>query len=615
MCGIVAKLHLTNLERPRDIERQMTDALIKLQHRGPDFQDQWVDCDKRVALGHTRLSIQDLSNASNQPFQRNNLVLSFNGEIYNFKELRHELSSLGHHFKTSGDTEVITAAFEQWGRDCFKKFNGMWAIALWDAERHTLTVSRDRFGVKPLFYYASANEFICASELTSFPAFEEIGIELDIDYFALASQLGSVAECLVGSLLKDVRKFPPGCSMEINALTGECKLHRWWQPGACSIEVPGVYQQRKEKFIELLQDATDIRARSDAKMAIALSGGMDSGSVAMLLQEEFSAYTCDFLHGPSEAEDAKKIMGVTDKPHHIVPCSTPSLAEMLECTIQIGDVCNDSFIGLDKVYRQMSEDGVKVSIEGHGGDEILAGYTHHLLCGLMDSLAQSPNEEITVLNNFGKAFSQNSGQIQLDAMILSSRPIKDRQEFLSGQLSQITEQHKVLDCNNTSIGDSYLQTRLQLDFYYNTLPSILRNFDRLSMRHGIEVRSPFLDFRVVSYCAQLPMEDLLNHGYSKWILRDSMAALPDDIRYNKVKMGFVSPFVLWCENVPANQWREFLVIMEELGKHFQLEHLKKQVIWCVENRQFGKFKTIWGQVCVFFLMAKLKGIVGEIELY
>lgn len=617
MCGVVAKLNFSTEIAEQVLRQQIESALNLLAHRGPDYSHQYWSEQYQCGLGHTRLSIQDLSEASHQPFHYANLTMSFNGEIYNFREIREELIQLGYQFNTLGDTEVLLVAFAHWREDCFSKFNGMWAIAIWDQDSQTLTLSRDRLGVKPLYYAVNQKSFVCASEITAISAFPEIEAEFNRTYLATALKLGSVAESLPDTLISGINKFPPGYSATVDFCTREVTWKRWWYPEESVVDVGDTFEQRTDQFTSLFHDALRLRKISDAGVAIALSGGLDSGSVAVSMGEPFTAFTCDFTDARSEAGDAALIMAGLNGQHQLVRCHRPSLKHMLRCTLSLEDVSTDSHVGLDMIYQQMSAQGIKVSIEGHGGDEILAGYHHYHLCQLVSGLrlANSKQQFFATLGKFHQDTHEHVGQIMLDAMILTRENISGSEQHLSGNIGQIKVNYNTYPPASAECASHFLQTRLYNDLHFNTLPAILRNFDKLAMRHGIEIRSPFLDYRLVQFCRSLPATDLLSDGFTKRVLREAMPGLPESIRYQKRKIGFVSPFIKWCESVSQNEWRWLLHLLEKLSGLVDTEMTQRAVKKAIENGGGHDIRTHWGPICAFLFYAKYRGVISDVDLY
>lgn len=593
MCGIAG---LWSFSQPLTQELNIHGLTSALSHRGPDGKSVVNLESNTLQLGHTRLSILDLSSDGNQPmpYADGKFYITFNGEIYNFIELRQELESFGHNFRTDTDTEVILAAYAEWGEDCQFKFNGMWAFAIWDAIQQKLFLSRDRFGVKPLFYIFDGQNFIFASELKAFMALPtRYKPEFDYDMVALFTNLENTSS----TLLKNVKNLNAGHSITLFRDQSP-QIKQWWYTSDHLVPVPSRYSEQVEQYREIFWDACKIRMRSDVPVGTALSGGMDSSSVICAMaqiqnrnnsgvaQRQASdwgkAFVLDYVGtAHSERNYAQEVIDYVE--------AEPNFKEITLEEINPQDVVKSIFaleaiqepgLGPWLIYRQMRSQGIVVSLDGHGGDEQLAGY--HFYCqpafrnalwrwhgvgsfadiqsvykglfgakelpeGLVSTLPPSrlqlllSNLRLDITKYFGSFLKSNQGVYDLLRRIKhhikgSSLPIHGR----SGSINYLTQSPvKGFDCLNQALYE---------DFHYGTLPTILRNFDRLSMAHGVEIRAPFLDYRLVTYAFSLPSSTKMGNSFTKRILRDAMNGfMPESIRIRKSKIGFSSPMQAWIE--------------------------------------------------------------------
>lgn len=613
MCGIVGEVQLGNSIL---LNQDLTAALLEIQHRGPDDMSQWRNSTNQCQLGHTRLAIQDLSESANQPYSEGRLTLVFNGEIYNFIELRKELESLGHKFRTSGDTEVLLKSYLHWGTDCFTKFNGMWALAIWDEWHKKIILSRDRYGVKPLFYSVQNGKLMFASEIFCFPKLAGFKTSLNETYLDVSATFGTGLESLKSTILESVSRFPAGNYAICDVLSEQIELKKWWLPENHKVAVPQHKGERIEAFRELFVSALEIRTRSDADVAVSLSGGLDSGTIASLLKhrKEFTAYTCTLDGAPDESGLAKEIMlnGISE--HKICHVTTPPLSDILACTLNVGDVCPDSFIGLDTIYQTMTNDGVKVSIEGHGGDELLAGYQSHKTSffGEMMSVLASDEDKLEFANQF---LLENSPYDKLLNCLIYARS-DDPRKAMDWQLMGIEKKVGRGELITRSADEpGILANRIHNDFYSVSLPNILRNFDRMSMRHGIEVRSPFLDWRFVTYCQSLPTEDLMSATYTKKILREAFTEVPDKVRWEKRKLGFESPFVRWVGQFTPAQWQQIISLVHSVQVDF---FIKNDLVGRLQKQQAhfnpGMIRFDWAMLSACFLYGYLNGTLSRSDI-
>ena len=489
MCGITG---IFNFGRPIS-QAELLRFTLALGHRGPDAYGIFIDGD--AGLGHTRLSILDLSEAGKCPMpcggaNGERYRITFNGEIYNFLELRAELKKKGHVFKSDTDTEVIVAAYIEWGEDCLLRFNGMWAFGIWDTLEKKLFLARDRFGIKPLYFLVS-NRFAFASELKAFPVLDGFQTALNE---AVVPQLISSSYAYEGllddTIMRGIRRLPGGCSLTLDA-QGQIQMRRWWRTIDHIPQVPVKYEEQVERFRELFFDAVRIRMRSDVPVGTCLSGGIDSSAVASTMaqlaregrdlercaadwQRTFVAtFPGTMLDEREYADEVVRHVGAS--PHYYVFKQEEAVKYVLDSVWAMEDVYGGLAVPTWCLYRELRRKRVVVSLDGHGADELLCGYSWYLDCLMQDV--------------------------------------------------------------NRALYDN---------FHATLLPAILRNFDRCSSAHGIEVRMPFMDWRLVTFCFGLPADSKIGGGFTKRILRDAMKGImPERVRARRTKLGFNSPMIEW----------------------------------------------------------------------
>lgn len=516
MCGIAGLFNFHGAPVDRGTLGRFTDSLA---HRGPDGRGLLID--GSLGLGHRRLSILDLSRRGRCPMAYEDSMpvagsrlratwqdlhgdvieaahtpdrywITFNGEIYNFLELRRELTAMGHRFRTETDTEVVLVAYAQWGEACLHRFNGMWAFALWDRRERTLLLARDRFGVKPLYYAATPARIAFASELKAFLKLETFSPALNHDLIpAYLQSAYSVEGTRPDTLFSGVHRLPAGHVLRIRA-DGVTHLSRWWETRDHFPEVPPRYDDQVAQFRELFLDATRLRLRADVPVGTCLSGGIDSSAVASAMahlhrtggidlgrtpRDWQRAFIADFpdtaLNERAYADEVVAHTGA--KPSYWRFDQTTAVDHVIDSVWSMEDVYGGLATPVWCLYRELRRAGVIVSLDGHGADELLGGYSWYL----------------------------NWMQAQANA-------------------------------------------NLYRDFHSTLLPAILRNFDRCSMAHGIEVRMPFMDWRLVTFAHALPAESKFGGGYTKRVLRDAMAGLtPERVRLRRFKIGFNSPMIEW----------------------------------------------------------------------
>lgn len=504
MCGIVGILDLQQPINSVELDR-FTDSLI---HRGPDGRGTFID--GKLGLGHRRLAILDLSEAGKNPMpyggkNGQRYWITYNGEVYNFLELRHELKQLGHQFESETDTEVVVAAYVQWGEDCLLRFNGMWAFAIWDSFERTLFLARDRFGVKPLYYLKVANRFAFASELKAFLALDNFTVALNEEIVPQIIQSSQAYEGTTDqTIMKDVLRLPAGHCLTLNN-DGNFIVKKWWETLKYIPQISTSYEKQVEQFRELFLDAVKIRMRSDVAIGTCLSGGIDSSAVASGMAWNYrqekngldrcpkdwqQAFVATFpgtqLDERSYADEV--IYHVGAKPHYWVFDNEEALSHIIDSVWAMEDIYPGLAVPVWCIYREMRQKNVFVSLDGHGGDELLGGYTW----------------------------------------------------YLDWPMNQVND-------------------NLYRDFHWTLLPSILRNYDRCSMAHGIEVRMPLMDWRLVAFAFGLPADSKIGAGYTKRVLRDAMRGImPEKIRHRRSKIGFNSPMIEWYNGGMAEILRKIV---------------------------------------------------------
>jgi asparagine synthase (glutamine-hydrolysing) len=556
MCGIAGIVNIAGQSvEPAEIER-LTDLVA---HRGPDGAGHWFSAERNVALGHRRLAIIDPGPGGYQPMRSDDgrHVITFNGEIYNFLELRRELEVLGATFRTQSDTEVILAAWRTWREAMLPRFNGMWALAIYDTETRELFLARDRFGIKPLLYAWSPQRLVFASEQRALVQSGLIRPTIDID---VARRLMLDAFGVEGSertLCRQVRRLQGGHCMWLRA--GRLDIRRWW----CTLDhlpsVPRGEAEQVEHFGELFRDAVALRMRSDVPIGTCLSGGFDSSAVicemaahakAGMGPRDSTAWRHAFVatfpgawyDEKEQAEEAAGWAGVTPTILEIGNDQATAEIERILCD------SDDVYIGLPSsawlLYRQLRRQNVLVSLDGHGADELMGGYLSE-----GGSLAFQ-------LRNLTAGISSRSTRLARAVDMLRMLELQRRgYYFLRGGLASAPESlHLVGDKDRLPSGWGSLNRQLYRMFHSSVLPTILRNFDRASMAHGIEVRMPFMDWRLVTYTMALPDSSKWADGYSKMIARRAMASrMPESIRMRRFKAGFNSPMPQWL-NGPLSEW-------------------------------------------------------------
>lgn len=611
MCGIAGIVDFRgNTIEPKEIS-SLTNLLA---HRGPNGEGTWFSADRDVALGHRRLAIIDPGAGGYQPMLSDDgrHVIVFNGEIYNFLELRRELKAQGASFRSQSDTEVILAAWQAWREGMLLRFNGMWALAIYDTQSKELFLARDRFGIKPLLYAIARDRLVFASEQRALVRSGLIRTSLDID---VARRLLLDAFGVEGSertLCQEVRRLQSGHCLWLRQ--GRAEIRRWW----CTIDhlpaVPKTEPERVERFRELFQDAVAIRMRSDVPIGTCLSGGFDSSAVICTMAAHEKAGM-----GPRDSTSWRHAFVATfpgslndERP---VAEEAAAWAEVnatfleidqtnaLTNLDQILDDSDDVYIGLPSaawsIYRELSRQNVAVSLDGHGADELMGAYF------------QGGQSRAFRMRNAIVGISSNSALARRGADLLRAMMIQRKgQYFLRGGLHHVPGQFSLVGDDDLLPRDwGSLNRRLYRMFHGTVLPTILRNFDRISMAHGIEVRMPFMDWRLVIYTMALPETSKTSDGYTKVIARRAMEnRMPESIRMGRRKVGFNSPMPEWL-NGPLSAWTTSLLdkkvpafaeLVDESALRATVSHLTASKRWGWEA--VGR---IWPYLNMKWMLARL----------
>lgn len=551
---------------------KMTDTL---SHRGPDGAGTWVSDSASVALGHTRLSVIDLSDAAAQPMhyavfsasgiEHHRYTITYNGEVYNYLELRAELQSYGYRFKSRSDTEVILAAFDCWEEDCLQKLEGMFAFAIWDARKQQLFCARDRFGEKPFYFYYDDEHFIFGSEMKALWA---TGVERVPDNKMLLNylSLGFVqnANDKEQTFFENIFALPPAHYLLFDLALFDYQVHPYWTLDK-ETTIETTPDLAVEKFNRLFSTSISRCMRSDVPVGTSLSGGLDSSSIiAAIFQNQLNTAklkTFSAVFPGFEKNESKYIQSVVSKFDLINYKISPSGEELIKDFEKIfyhqeEPFQSSSIYAQYKVYELAKKQRVKVILDGQGADETLAGYhkyIHWYLQQLVNrkkfSLAAKEKETFKKNEmafewswyNYLAAYLPAHAAIHLESKaynLVTKQPDINKQ-FVDGMRGREWEgiQKPVV-------------TKLNDMLYFNTimlgLEELLRFADRNSMAHGVEVRLPFLSHHLVEYAFSLPASFKMQKGWTKWILRKAMAKrLPTEIVWRKDKIGYEPPQKKW----------------------------------------------------------------------
>ncbi len=557
MCGICG---IFRSGQNSDNERRTSEMMNEMNHRGPDDRGLWSD--NKIAMGFVRLSIIDLSSTANQPMKDENgrYVITFNGEIYNYIEIREKLKEKGHTFRTSSDTEVLLNSYIEWGKNCLEMLNGMFAFAIYDRYSGKLLIARDRYGIKPLYYYHNGSILIYASEiqpiLKVMPELREANEEAVFNYLVF-----NRTDYSNDTFFKRIKKLGHGCYAEID---DGIKFGRWYD-----LKDRLKNHDNTGSLLEKLESSVKLRLRSDVPVGVCLSGGLDSSAIMSILTRKFgrrdinsfsAVYGSDFKH------DEKRYISEYEEEIENMYFTTPTYKTLFDdkekfINAQGEPIPSTSPYAQYKVM-ELARNYVKVTLDGQGADEELAGY-HYFFGNYFKELLIRFRLAALALEiiSYGKLHRSNYAYktfaYYLLPAFLKTKLRGDKAGYLGKEF--FGEHSK----NNKIAGDLYSSGSLNEALYKHfemKLEHLLKWEDRNSMHHSIEARLPFLDYRVVEHCLTLPSKEIIYRGETKHTLRKEMSGiLPENIRKRSDKIGFDTPEDDWFrEGIFTNYIQEML---------------------------------------------------------
>ena len=574
MCGISGFIDF-NKKSTKETLVKMTDAML---HRGPDDSgyEVWESEKAKIGFGQRRLSIIDLSLLGHQPMQSadGRWKIVFNGEIYNYKEIQKELIDLGYTFKSNSDTEVIIYAFDKWGKQAVHKFIGMFAFALYDLHSDTVSIYRDRAGVKPLYYYYHNGLFLFASELKAFH--EHLSFEKKIDFDALNLYLTYGYIPAPHCIFKHCYKLIPGSFLQFSINNADLTIHKYWDVYDYYAK-PALNISEQEAIIEterLLVSACAYRMVADVPVGVFLSGGYDSTTVAALLQKDstgkIKTFTIGFHEkGFDEAPFAKAIAKHLGTEHTEYYCTAKEAADIIPTLpFYYDEPFADSSVIPTTLVSKMAKNHVTVALSADAGDEIFAGYNKysHLkkisnyisllspnvssnIAKIMDKINPDNIPLATKLYNFSTRYQKIKEILQETNAVGINKSISTY--FTPSQM------HSLLLVENktrTTFFDEeppngqnsdFIQTILALDYKTYLVDDILTKVDRATMSVGLEGREPLLDHRIIEFAAQLPSHFKYNNGNKKYLLKQITHKYIPQSMLDRPKMGFGVPMIDW----------------------------------------------------------------------
>ena len=584
MCGIAGIWRSKKSDRLELEIKQMTDEII---HRGPDGEGHWTDTEIGLALGHRRLAIIDLTEQGHQPMHYlNRYVLTFNGEIYNYVELRSELKKQGLTFQSDSDSEVLLAAYHVWGKECVTRFDGMFSFALYDKTTHELFCARDRFGQKPFFYSTLNDDFLFGSEIKQLLKIQgSRGIEQQMLYLYLNYDVVENPNNKAQTFYSEISQLPAAHCL----LVKRGKLLKKWQYWDIDLSKKSTHSlsESREVFKELFSQSVILRMRSDVRVGSSLSGGVDSSSIVGMVKtcypdRPFHTFTARFNDPNYDEGHFVEIMRekYALETHFCYPSSTQLIDELDRVFWhQDEPFGSTSIVAQWEVMKLAKTHDTTVLLDGQGADEAFGGYFKYFvpfLTELYHTDKKAFKTQLSAIENhldqrpfFGKReMLRTRFPKSFDYLSDKTRSIRKRSSvdlsdaFTTQFLTEPTPFHRSTTLNEF----------LKNDLFMYGLGKLLRFSDRNAMAHSREVRLPYLSHHLVEYVFSLPTAQKINNGWTKSILRESMREIvPDEILYRKDKKGFQAP----------NSWMELpavLALIDHSSDHLKQEGIIKNSV-------------------------------------
>lgn len=578
MCGI------SGIAGGNWTKAQLEKMVTSQNHRGPDINSIYINQDETVGLGHNRLSIIDLSAAGNQPMKSadERYVTVFNGEIYNYKELASQLKN--YPFRSHSDTEVVLAAYQEWGVKCLDKFIGMFAFAIWDVQEKTLFCARDRFGVKPFYYHINNDTFFFVSEIKALHA---AGVEMAMDEKVWSTYLcDGLYDHHENTFWKKIKSLPAGSYLFWKG--NKISITKWYE---LQRHVGAGWDERSEgdlieEYLSLLKDSIRLRFRSDVPVGINLSGGLDS-SILLGLVDGFKGPDNDllaftFATGDQRYDELPWVQAMIKKTKHPLETCYLTSKEVPELAREIANAQDEPFGGIptlaySKIFKQARASGVIVLLDGQGFDEQWAGYDYYK-------------------NYLGSTLSADEvrGPVQASVKSVNSK------DFLIEEFRGLSEKISPINYYNDS-----LQNALHQDAFVTKIPRALRFNDRISMKYSTELREPFLDHRLFEFSFRVPNELKIKNGVHKYLLRK----LADQVLPSKVSQAPKRPI-----QTPQREWlkddlqfwvNDCLKLVEEKFEGIWFKQGAIQQLWKqYRSGQFDNSFFIWQWISLALLLEK-----------
>ena len=586
MCGISGIINKNNKSVEELLIHQMTDIIA---HRGPDSSGSYLY--KNIAFGHRRLSILDLSSSGHQPMKYlDDLVITYNGEIYNFIEIREELIQKGYIFDSNSDTEVILKAYHCWGKTCVNYFNGMWSFSILDIKQKIIFCSRDRFGVKPFYYIENNDLFAFGSEISQLLTFlpnKILNKKVALDYL-----ISGIEECSNETFFKDIYLLKGGHNLVFDLQTNSYEIERYY-----NLKLSDQKNTSVDDYIQELKRSIRLRLRSDVKIGTCLSGGIDSSTISSFASKLYQNSNEKFMaiHAKSseyktdESEFAKIVSKIANINLNFVE---PSYSDFKSNILSIIKIQQEPFGSLSIimqyfVFKKAKELGCIVMLDGQGGDETLLGYERYYpaivkskkgISKLKALLQSSKNSRLSLLDTIKYQYYFSNYKLRL-------KRLKFKNSFYKSEILNNYESEELRIISESYNDISILQKN---EIESSQLPHLLKYEDRNSMANSIESRLPFLDYKLVELSLNTNNSLKIKDGWTKFILRKAAETiLPKEIVWRKNKLGFNAPEKTWTkefENEMINEIQQSEILNNFIHfKKLYFKNLDLRTKWRLYN--------------------------------
>lgn len=595
MCGISGLINKRDQTISNDLIQEMNRCIA---HRGPDGEGFFHG--NNFAFGHRRLSILDLSEDGAQPMHYlEKLTITYNGEIYNYIELREELAAKGYSFRSQSDTEVILAAYDAWGNTCVNRFNGMWAFALYDQEKEVIFCSRDRFGIKPFYFISSEQQFAFGSEIKQILPFvakdgkHQINQKILLDYLILGFE-----EHTKGTFFKGIEKLLPGTNLIYDLKSHQYKEEAYYSLAEKTNPTKISQEEAVAKYKEVFTSAVQLRMRSDVEVGTCLSGGLDSSSVTAIASQVLksqSSAKIKAIHAHVDEEKldesnfAKQVSEYCETDLHLIKPSSVDFRSSVEDIIRIQEepFGSPSIILQYFVLKKARELNCLVMLDGQGGDETLLGYERYYPSYLLAQKGTKKWKEF--LNS-----SKNSRLSKIDLLkyfiyftsyAIRLKKLKQRHQYIKPSILAAFQSEELREM---TISYKHIIKLQQLEISKTQLPHLLKYEDKNSMANSVETRLPFLDYRCVEAALSIPDEFKIKEGWTKFVLRKAMETLlPENVIWRKSKLGFNAPEKTWLDDLLPEMKEKISksqILDQVIQKSaFQMEDLDLRTQWRLYN--------------------------------